>query len=164
MTFRHFVYFSLVIVAVYYIYMYIRRINDPLDYRSLHVPYEPRFSTHYFKGMDLYDPISYADALHAIQEFSRLYQSSFLQEINPSDVIRRMAQQRRLMHRYLHALRRYLPNDKHVERRLLLGLEHTDGGMAHAMSDVTQRFPDVLLSYGAGIQHDTIRSVDDTWH
>lgn len=161
--FRRVVYFCLGLVCVWHIYRYIQRLNDPLDYLSLHVPYEPRFSLHYFKGMDAYDPVSYTDALHAIQEFSRLYQSSFLQEIDPHDVIKRMAQQRRLMHRYMHSLRQYLPNDLHLERRLLLGVEVTDGGMAHSMSDVTQRFPDVSLSYAAGMQHDIIRSVDDTW-
>lgn len=163
MTIRYAAALALGAWAVSHMFLYIQRLNDPLDYLSLYVSHQPKFSLRYFDGMDAYDPVSYADAMHAIREFSRVYQTSFLADIDPLRATRRMAQQRRLLHRHLHTLRHYLPNDIQLTRRLLVGLEHTDGGMAACMDDVSRRFPEVRLAYGAGVLQQGPRAVDDTW-
>jgi len=139
----------------------ISRLNDPLGY--VNTQYNPHFQTTYFEGTRDFDPASYDDAMHAIAEFSRLYQTSFLKETDPATVVKHMSKQRRLMHRHIHTLRQYFPNELRLEKRVLLGLESTDGGMAWCLADVAERFPRVRLLYSAGIQHDTVRSVDDFW-
>jgi len=140
---------------------YVSRLNDPLGY--VNAEYNPHFQTTYFEGTRDFDPVSYDDAMHAIAEFSRLYQTSFLKETDPTNVIKHMSRQRRLMHRNIHILRQYFPNDLALEKRVLLGLELTDGGMAWCLADVADRFPHTHLYYSAGIHHDIIRSVDDFW-
>lgn len=114
--------------------------------------------------MRAYDPMSYDNGIAAISEFSRTYQSSFLAEMDPANVVRAMFLARRSMSREFHALRSWLPNDAALERRLLAGIEETDVAMAMAMADVATRFPCVKLYYGAGIlPHPTVRAHDDTW-
>jgi hypothetical protein len=142
---------------------HVRRLHDPLDYAAWRVKYQPRLSTLYFKDMRVYDPLSYDDLLHTMTEFSRLYQSSFLAELRPADVVLDMAKQRRLMHRHAHVLRSYLPNDLRLEKRLILGIEHTDGAMAYGLADIATRFPEVALLYEAGRVDREVRAVDDVW-
>lgn len=149
---------SLVVIVVF---QYIRQRNDPLS--LYHTAYQPTFSTRYFAGMREFDPISYDDAMHTMTEFSRLYQTSFLIHQDMRVVIKHMSRQRRLLHRHLHTLRGYLPNDTSLEKRLLLGLEHTDGGMAWCLEDVTRRHPSTRLLHGAGVVSKGPRSVDDVW-
>lgn len=142
---------------------YIRRFHDPLDYRAWDVKYQPVLSILYFKNMRAFDPLSYDDLVHAMREFSRLYQSTFLVEVQPAEVIRDMAKQRRLVHRHAHVLRGYLPNTLRLEKRLLLGLEHTDGAMEYALADVARRYPEVRLLYGAGKVDRQVRAADEAW-
>lgn len=140
---------------------YMIRLNDPMGY--VNSKYNPHFQITYFEGTRQFDPLSYDDAMHAIREFSRLYQTSFLKETDPATVLKHMSRQRRLMHRHVHTLRRYFPNTSQLDKRVLVGLEHTDGGMAWCLSDVTQRHPHTHLMYGAGKQEDIVRAAEDVW-
>ena len=157
-----------VLGCLVFVVKHIGRRHDPLDYAAWNVKYEPRLSTLYFEGMREFDALSYDDLIHAIKEFSRLYQTTFLQENYPDDrireVVKDMAIQRRLMHRNAHVLRGFLPNDLRLEKRLILGIEHTDGGMASALTDVVSRFPVAKLYYEAGVRSTRVRPVDDVWN
>lgn len=155
----------LVAIAVifYFVFRYIQRLNDPNDYLSLDVPYEPRISISRFRGTREFDPVSYDAGIAAIREFSRLYQSSFLFETNPENVVKKMSHARQRMQKQFHALRLWLPNDMYLERRLVQGIEEVDDAMARALSDVASRFPDVKLYLGAGKTQDRVRAFDDTW-
>ena len=151
-------------VAIAWAMWYVSRLNDPMDYASLGVPYEPRLSLARFRDLRHYDPVSYDNGVAAISEFSREYQSSFLAESDPAKVVRLMTRTRRAMHREFHALRHWLPNDARLERRLLAGIEETDAAMAIGLADVAARYPCVKLYLGAGIvTHPTLRASDDTW-
>lgn len=161
LTMRMTVVWIVVIVTVVFAARRIRQLNDPLGY--VNTRYNPHFQTTYFDGTREFDRISYDDAMHAIAEFSRLYQTSFLKETDPAVVIKHMSTQRRLMHRHIHTLRHYFPNDLLLDKRVLLGLESIDGGMAWCIADVARRYPHTRLLYGAGIQHNPVRSVDDFW-
>lgn len=142
----------------------VRRSNDPLDYASLAVHHEPRISIARFIGLDVYDRISHASGIASITEFSRVYQSSFLAETDAMTVLRDMSRCRLKMHREFHALRLWLPNDAALEHRILAGIEETDAAMALAMKDVTARFPNTKLAFGAGVLgHPTLRSDTDVW-
>ena len=151
-----------------YVVKHVRRSHDPLDYAAWNVKFEPRLSTLYFEGMRKFDSLSYDDLTHAIREFSRLYQTTFLQENYPDERIRQVVKdmtiQRRLMHRNAHVLRVFIPNDLRLEKRLILGIEHTDGGMASALADVVSRFPVAKLYYEAGVRSTGVRAVDDVWN
>jgi hypothetical protein len=142
----------------------ISRLNDPMDYASLHVGHEPRISLARFRDVRHYDPVSYDAGIAAVSEFSREYQSSFLAETDPATVVRAMTRSRRAMHREFHAFRQWLPNDAPLERRILAGIEDVDAAMVVALADVAARFPCVKLYYGAGMTtHPTLRAADDTW-
>lgn len=161
MTVRTLALWSIIAVALVYGTRYMIRLNDPMGY--VNTRYNPHFEVTYFEGTRQFDPLSYDDAMHAIREFSRLYQTSFLQETDPATVVKHMSRQRRLMHRHVHTLRRYFPNTSSLDRRVLVGLEHTDGGMAWCLADVTRRHPHTHLMYGAGKRTDTVRAAEDTW-
>jgi len=150
-------------VLAWFLVRYLRRLHDPLDYAAWNVTYQPQLSIRYFEGMRHYDPLSYDDLVHAMKEFSRLYQSSFLTELRPADVVRDMAKQRRLVHRHAHVLRSFLPNDLRLEKRVILGIEHTDGAIASALEDVVSRYPEVALLYEAGKVDRHVRATDDSW-
>jgi hypothetical protein len=153
-----------IFVALVFVFRYVRRLNDPNDYASLHVPYEPRISIARFQGLRDADPLSYDAGIAAIREFSRLFQSSFLHETDPHDVVKKMAHSRQRMHKEFHALRLWLPNDMYRERRLVQGIEEVDDMMARALADVAARFPQVKLYFGAGVLSQApIRAADDTW-
>ena len=141
----------------------VRRLNDPLDYASLGVRHEPRITTARFWGMDTYDKVSHGAGIAAIEEFSRLFQSSHLAEVDALDVVRQMSRCRRRMHREFHSLRMWLPNDSDLERRLLAGIDETDEAMAISLADITHRFPETRLVYGAGMLGATVRPTGDTW-
>ena len=64
-------------------FRYLRRLNDPLDYLSLSVAYEPQLSIARFEGLRQYDALTYDDAMASMREFSRQYQASFLAETDP---------------------------------------------------------------------------------
>lgn len=143
---------------------YVRRLNDPMDYLSLHVGYQPRFSMARFEGLRQYDSVTYDAGFAAVTEFSRHYQSSFLDGVIPCAVVDSLARCRNQAQKEFHALRRWLPNDLVLERRLLAGIEETDAAMALAMADVADRFPQVRLRSGAGIiGHPTVKPEGDTW-
>jgi hypothetical protein len=151
------------IAAIAWIWRSVRRLNDPLDYASLDVRHEPRITTARFWGMHTYDAVSHEAGIAAIEEFSRLFQSSHLAEVDPLDVVRQMSRCRRRMHREFHSLRMWLPNDSDLERRLLAGIDETDEAMALSLADITHRFPETRLVYGAGMLGATVRSAGDTW-
>ena len=151
------------IVGIGYVIRVAHRRHDPLDYAAWNVAYEPRMSVLYFEGMRQYDPLSYDDLVHSIKDYSRLYQTTFLSESRIHEVVKDMAIQRRLMHRHAHTLRHHLPNSLHLEKRVLLGIEHTDGAMASMLADTAQRFPEIRLLYGAGMKQAPIRAADDVW-
>lgn len=153
----------ILVITFYFVFRFIQRLNDPNDYLSLDVPYEPRISVARFRGTRQYDPSTYDKGIAAIREFSRLYQSSFLFETNPEHVIEKMSHARQRMQKEFHALRLWLPNDMYLEKRLVQGIEEVDDAMARALTDVTSRFPDVKLSFGAGKAQDRLRAIDDTW-
>lgn len=140
---------------------YLQRRNDPLDY--LGTAHQPQLSISRFEDLKSYDPLSYQAAVNAIREFSRLYQSSFLADARAMDVLRCMALAKRRMHKELHTLRQWLPNDARMERRVLAAIEELDGRMALAMAEVTERFPETKLAYGAGRVPDVVRAADDIW-
>lgn len=140
---------------------HIQRRTDPMSYDA--TTFNPVFSTLYFDGLREFDPVSYDDAMHTLTEFSRLYQSSFLVHQDTRRIVEHMHRQRRLFHRYIHTLRQYLPNDLLMEKRLILGIEHTDDGMASCLADIAQRQPSVRLLHGAGVQSRGPRAVDDRW-
>ena len=145
-------------------FRYLRRLNDPLDYLSLSVAYEPQLSIARFEGLRQYDALTYDDAMAAMREFSRQYQASFLAETDPAEVVRGMARARSKMHANFHTLRQWLPNDLPRERRVLAGIEETDARMALAMRDVAKRYPSVALLHGAGILADpSVKAAHDLW-
>jgi hypothetical protein len=151
-----------VALGMAWMFWHVRRLNDPLDYASLDVGYQPRFSTARFDGLRKYDPITYDAGFAALSEFSRVYQSSFVEEVRPEVVVKHLASCRNVARKEFHALRRWLPNDLPLNRRLLAGIEETDAAMAVAMADIADRFPDVRLQYGAGIiSHPTLKGKDD---
>jgi hypothetical protein len=154
---------AVIVIVLYFAFRYVRRMNDPNDYLSLNVPYEPRISISRFGGTRQFDPVSYDAGIAAIREFSRLYQSSFLFETDPADVVKKMSHARQRMHKEFHALRLWLPNDLHVEKRVVQGIEEVDDMMARALTDVTSRFPQVKLYFGAGKSQAHVRAYDDTW-
>ena len=152
------------VAVLMYVLKSVRRSNDPLDYASLDARHEPRISVARFADLEVYDRVSHASGIASITEFSRVYQSSFLAETDAMTVLRDMSRCRLKMHREFHALRLWLPNDAALEHRILAGIAETDAAMALAMKDVTARFPNTKLAFGAGvISHPTIRSDTDVW-
>lgn len=160
---NQYIVYVIVLVIGVYTFKYIKRLNDPNDYLSLNVPYEPRISVARFQGLRSFDTSTYDAGIAAIREFSRLYQSSFLFETNPADVVKKMSHSRQRMHKEFHALRLWLPNDMQAEKRLVQGIEEVDDMMARALVDVTARFPEVKLYFGAGKSQAHVRAYDDTW-
>lgn len=156
---------AILAIIVGWWYLRERRLHDPLDVASYAVQHEPRLDVARFDGLRSYDPLNYDDGIAAIREFSREYQESFLNEPDhPVGNVLAMARCRRRMHKHMHALRMWLPNDSAMERRLLAGIEETDAGMAWAMAELTRRYPGTKLMQGAGIlMHPTVRGYDDVW-
>lgn len=152
------------VVLGVHIFTYVKRRNDPMDYAALDVPYQPQLSLARFQGLRKYDPITYDSGIAAMKEFSRQYQSSFLAEVDPIDIVKKMTRSRKTMQREFHALQKWLPNDVHIERNLLAGIDETDARMAHALADVVARFPHVKLLYAAGQAVSVVRAADDDWN
>lgn len=151
------------LVAVVYIFNYVKRMNDPMDYAALDVRYTPQLSVSRFQGLRKYDHISYDGGVAAMKEFSRRYQSSFLAEVDPTDIVKKMTASRRTMQREFHSLQKFLPNDLIQERRLLAGIEETDARMAQALAEVAARFPQVALLESAGQGVSVFKGIDDDW-
>jgi hypothetical protein len=153
----------LVIFLGYHIFRQVKRRNDPMDYAALDVPYQPQLSTTRFEGLRKYDPVTYDSGIAAMKEFSRQYQSSFLAEVDPTHIVKKMTSSRKKMQREFHALQKWLPNDLHLERNLLAGIDETDARMAQALADVADRFAHVKLMYTAGQAVSVVRAADDDW-
>jgi hypothetical protein len=153
---------ALVAVSIgYHVFRHVKRRNDPMDYAALDVPYHPQLSTTRFDGLRKYDPVTYDSGIAAMKEFSRQYQSSFLAEVDPTHIVKKMTSSRKKMQREFHALQKWLPNDVHLERNVLAGIEETDARMAHALADVAARFPHVKLLYTAGQTVSVMRAADE---
>lgn len=154
---------ALVGLGLAWMFSYVRRQNDPQDYASIG-GHQPRFSVARFDAMRQYDSITYDAGFGALSEFSRVYQSSFLDGVEPETIVRQLAVCRNTARKEFHALRRWLPNDIALDRRLLAGIEETDAAMALAMKDLADRFPAIRLQFGAGILvHPTLRAADDVF-
>lgn len=139
-----------------------RRRRDPTEFTTL--AFEPRISVARFAGYRDVDPVDYDDAIAAVLEFSRLYQTTHLEGCDIAKTVKLMDAARRSFCRNMRRVRFWMPNSAADETQLLAGIAETDAAMARTLADVAQRFPQVRLLYGAGLTPDPfLRSVDDYW-
>lgn len=141
------------------------RRRDPTDFASADETFAPVISIARFLPYRDVDPLDFDDAIAAVREFSRLYQTTFLHGCDVIKTVRLMHSARQTFARNMHRVRFWLPNSSADEAQILAGIEETRGAMAVALAEVTRRFPDVRLLYGSGAEMESaVRSVDDVWH
>lgn len=114
-------------------------LHDVRAYQETKVPYYPHLSTSRLDEFVQYDGWSHSQAVASMEEFSRLYQESFLADSPAKTIVCRLQSSRARCMRHLYALKDWLPNDVRLMRRLIACAEETDAAMATAIEEVSRR-------------------------